>query len=323
MQTKSSLVSIVMVAVTVTVGAAVAQDFPARAVRFMVPFAAGGGVDVIARLLAPPMNRSLGQPVVVENRPGANTVLGAELVMRAPADGHTVFMIAPSFTINPLVRSDMPYDTLKDFSGVTRLASTPFAFAVHPSVPAKSLKEFVAFARSRPGQMTFATASVLGSNRLVGELFKNAVGIDIVNVAYNSGAPATTSVIGGHNPVLVASGPEVSAAISSGRLRGLAVTSTNRFELLPNVPTVSESGYPGFEVLNWFGAVVRSATPRPVVDRLNAEIIRAMQLPEINNILTKQGLTPGMISPQEFDAFLRAEMQRYEPIVKKLKVKME
>jgi tripartite-type tricarboxylate transporter receptor subunit TctC len=323
MQAKSSWLFIPIVTIAVTVGVAVAQDFPTRPVRFLVPFAAGGGVDLVGRSLAQPMSRSLGQSVVVENRSGANTVLAAELVMRAPADGHTVFLMAPSFTVNPLVRSDMPYDTLKDFSGVTRLASTPFVFAIHPSVPAKNLKEFVALARSRPGQMTFATSSILGSNRLVGELFNNMVGIELVNVAYNSGAPATTSVIGGHNAMLVASGPECITAISSGRLKGLAVTSSARFEGLPNLPTVAESGYPGFEALNWYGAVVRAATPRPVVDRLNAEIVRALQLPEIKSILTKQSLTPAAMSPQEFDAFLRAEMQRYEGIVKKLNVKID
>ena len=322
MRVKSSRFWIVIVC-GMLCGAAIAQDFPSHSVRFLVPFPPGGAVDILGRSLAQPLSRSLGQSVVVENRPGGNTVLGAEIVMRAPADGHTLFLMAPSFTVNPLVRTDMPYDTLKDFSGVTRIASTPFAFAIHPSVPVKSLKEFVALARNRPGQMTFATSSILGSNRLVGELFKNMVGIDLVNVAYNGGAPATTSVIGGHNTMLVANVAECATAIASGRLKGLAVTSLSRFEGLPNVPTVAESGYPGFEALNWFGAVVRSATPRPAIDRLNAEIVRALQLPEVKGILTRQGLSPAAMSPQEFDAFLRAEMQRYESIVKKLNVKID
>jgi tripartite-type tricarboxylate transporter receptor subunit TctC len=171
--------------------------------------------------------------------------------------------------------------------------------------------------------MTFATSSILGSNRLVGELYKNTVGIDLVNVAYNGGAPATTSVIGGHNTMLVANVTECQTAIASGRLRGLAVTSLARFEGLPDVPTVAESGYPGFDAVNWFGAVVRSATPKQAIDRLNAEIVRALQLPEVKDILSKQGLTPATMSPQEFDAFLRAEMKRYEGIVRKLNVKID
>ncbi len=323
MQVRLSWLSAAVVATAMVAGVALAQDFPTHPLRFLVPFPPGGAVDILGRSLAQPMSRSLGQTVVVENRPGGNTVLGAELVLRAPADGHTLFLMAPSFTVNPLVRSDMPYDTLKDFSGVTRVASTPFAFAIHPSIPVKGLKDFVALARTRPGQMTFATSSILGSNRLVGELFKNMVGIDLVNVAYNGGAPATTSVIGGHNTMLVANVAECATAIMSGRLKGLAVTSLSRFEGLPNVPTVAESGYPGFEALNWFGAVVRSATPRPAVDRLNAEIVKALQLPEIKSILTKQGLSPSPTAPQEFDAFLRTEMQRYEGIVKKLNVKID
>lgn len=304
-------------------GVGAAQDFPSKSIRLIVPFPPGGAVDILGRALSQPLSRALGQNVIVENRPGGNTVIGAELVARAPADGHTVPLMAPSFTINPYVRSKLSYNTVKDFSGVTRIASTPMAFSVPPSLPTKTLKDLVALARAHPGELTFATASILGSQRLAVELFREIAKIKLVNVPYNGGAPATTSVIGGHNTMLVANVPESASPILSGRLRGLAVTSLARCEMLPNVPSVAESGYPGFETLNWFGAVIREATPRSVIDRLSAEIARALQLPEIKDLLAKQGLIPGAMSPQEFDAFLLAEGQRYGRIIKTLNIKIE
>ena len=306
------------------IDAAVAQEFPSKNVRLVAPFPPGGTVDLLARVLAQPLSRALGQNVIVENRSGGNTVIGAELVVRAPADGHTVLLMASSFTINPLVRSKMPYDTLKDFTGVTRVASNPLVISVHPSLPAKSIRELVALARARPGELTFATASIIGGQRLAMELlFRETAGVALVNVPYNGGAPATTAVMGGHTLMLIANISESAPHIASGRLRGIAVTSLTRSDILPAVPTVAESGYPGFEALNWFGAVARSATPRTAIERLNAEIARALQLPEVKDILGKEGLAPAAMSPEAFDAFMRTEMQRYERIIRALKLKME
>jgi tripartite-type tricarboxylate transporter receptor subunit TctC len=177
---------------------AAAQGFPSKNVRFIVPFPPAGAVDVIGRTLAQPMSAALGQNVIIENRPGANTVIGAELVARAPADGHTMLLMAPSFTINPVVRSSMPYDTFKDFAGVSRVASNPLVVSTHPALPAKSVKELIALARARPGELTFATASILGGQRLAGELLWEAAHAKVVNVPYNGGAPAATAVMGGH-----------------------------------------------------------------------------------------------------------------------------
>jgi tripartite-type tricarboxylate transporter receptor subunit TctC len=310
-------------AVALPGSAVVAQEFPTKNVRLVAPFPPGGTVDILARMLAQPLSRALGQSVIVENRPGGNTVIGAELVARAPADGHTLFLMAPSFTINPLVRSKMPYDTLQDFAGVTRLASNPLVISVHPSLPAKTVRELVALARARPGELTFGTASIIGGQRLAGELFREAAGINIVNVPYNGGAPAAVAVMGGHTSILVANISENAPHIASGRLHGIAVTSLARADALPNVPTVAESGYPGFEALNWFGAVVRAATPRNVVERLSVEIARALQLPEVKEILAREGLAPSALSPEAFDAFLRAEMQRNERIIRALNLKLE
>ena len=260
--------------------------------------------------------------MIVENRPGANTAIGAEIVARAPADGHTMLIIAPSFTINPFARSKLPYDTFKDFAGVTRVVSNAIVIAVHPSVPVKSVKELVALARARPGELTFGTASILGGQRIAGELFREAVGIKIVNVPYNGGAPATTAAMGGHTSMLVSNVVESAPQVLAGRLRGIAVTSLVRDNVLPDVPSVAESGYPGFEALNWFGAVVRTA-PKPLIEKLNAEILRAVELPEVKDQMARQGMSPATMSPADFDAYIRAEAQRNERIIRTLNLKIE
>jgi tripartite-type tricarboxylate transporter receptor subunit TctC len=189
-------------------------------------------------------------------------------------------------------------------------------------VPAKSVKELIALARARPGELTFATASILGGQRLAGELFRETAGINIINVPYNGGAPATTAAMGGHTSMLVANVVESAPQVLAGRLRGIAVTSLARSDVLPDVPTVAESGHPGFEALNWFGVVTR-AGPRAAIDRLNAEIVRAMELPEVKDQMARQGMQPATLSPDAYDAFLRAEGQRNERIIKSLKLKIE
>jgi tripartite-type tricarboxylate transporter receptor subunit TctC len=304
-------------------GTAVAQDFPTKSVRLIVPFPPGGAVDIIARSMGPPLSRGLGQNIMVENRPGGNTVIGAELVFRAPADGHTVFLMAQSYTVNSIVRTKLPYDTFKDFTGVTRLASNPLVVSVHPSVPSRNLKELVALARARPGELTYATASLLGGPRLAMELFKEAAKIDVIAVAYGGGAPAGMAVIGGHTMILVANIAETAPFATAGKLRALAVTSLGRHELLPQIPSIAESGYPGFEALNWFGAVVRSPTPKSAIQRLNAEIGKALETPEAKGVLTKQGLAPATMSPEAFDAFMKAETERNARVIKALNLKVE
>lgn len=313
----------VLAAAMLLSGGAAAQEFPSRSVRLIVPFPPGGAVDIIARTMGPPLSRGLGQGVIVENRPGGNTVIGAEVVFRAPADGHALLLMAPSYTVNSILRSKLPYDTFKDFTGVTRLASNPLVVSVHPSVPARTVKELVSLARSRPGELTFATASLLGGQRLAMELFKEAAKIDVIAIAYGGGAPAATGVIGGHTMILVANIAETAPFAAAGKLRALAVTSLARNDLLPEIPSIAESGYPGFEALNWFGAVARSATPKSTLQRLNLEITKALESPEAKGVLTKQGLAPAPLSPEGFDAFLKAETDRNARVIKALNLKVE
>ena len=231
-------------------------------------------MDIIARTLGQPVARALGQNVVVDNRPGGGGggVIGTEVVARAPADGHTVLFIGNGFTMNPALRSKLPYNTAKDFTGLARVASNPLVVSVHPSLPAKTLKQLVALARARPGELTFASGTAAGGLRLNAERFKAAAGIDIVNVPYQGGVPAVTAVMGGHTSILMVNVSETVPHVASGRLRPLAVTSLERNGALKEVPTVAESGYAGFEALMWYGVVARSAAPKGAIDRLSAEI---------------------------------------------------
>ena len=304
-------------------GAAWAQEFPSRPLRLVIPFPPAGTTDTIGRALVTPLTKALGQSVVVENRPGANTVIGAELVLRAPADGHTLLFMAPSFTINPFVQSKLPFDPVRDFSGVTRLVFNPLIICVHPSLPVKSVKELVALARARPGELTWAVASVIGGGRIGGEMFKDAARIDMTVVPYGGGAPAVTAVLGGHTSMLVGNMLDCAPYVASGRMRPIAVTSASRSETLPDVPTVAESGYPGFDATNWFGAVVRSETPRGTIERLNAEITRALKLRDVSDALARLGMTAAPTSPAEFDALIRREMETNGRIIRKLNLKVE
>lgn len=303
--------------------AAAAQEFPSGPVRFVVPLPAGGTMDIIARTLGAAVGRALGQNVVVDNRPGGGGIIGTEAVARAPADGHTILFIGNGFTMNPTLRSKLPFDTARDFTAVARVASNPLVVSVHPSLPVKSLKELIALARARPGELTFASGTATGGLRLNAERFKAAAGIDIVNVPYQGGVPAVTAVIGGHTSILIVNVSETVPHVASGRLRPLAVTSLKRSDVLGNVPTVAESGHPGFEALMWYGVVARSAAPRSAVERLSGEFGRALQQPEASGALGRLGLATAAMGPAEFDAFLRSETQRNGETIRKLNLKIE
>jgi tripartite-type tricarboxylate transporter receptor subunit TctC len=300
-----------------------AQTFPSKPIRIIAPFPPGAGTDTLARTLSGPLSKSLGQNIIVENRPGAGTVVGTEVAARSPADGHTVLIIANSFTINPAVRSKLPYDALKDFTGVARIASTPMVFSVHPSVPAKTLKELIVLARARPGEITYASSGAGTGHHLAGELFKSLAKIDLIHVPYQGGAPAAMAVMGGHTSILLVNILSTAPHVATGRLRALAVTSPERSEVLKDVPTVAESGFPGFDTAIWFGTVVPSATPKEAVNRLSAEILRALQLPEVKDIITRIGMNSAGLPAAEFDVFLRAELRSNEKIARAVNLRID
>jgi tripartite-type tricarboxylate transporter receptor subunit TctC len=282
-------------------------------------------MDIIARTLGQPVARALGQPVIVDNRPGGGGggIIGTEAVARAPADGHTVLFIGNGFTMNPALRAKLPYDTEKDFTAVARVASNPLVVSVHPSLPVKTLRQLVALARAQPGELTFASGTAAGGLRLNAERFKAAAGIDIVNVPYQGGVPAVTAVLGGHTSILIVNVSETVPHVASGRLRPLAVTSLERNGALKEVPTVAESGYPGFEALMWYGVVARAAAPKSALDRLSAEITRAVQLPEVSEALDRKGLSVATMRPAAFDAFIRSEIQSNGRIIREINLKVE
>lgn len=317
--------ALVLASALACAGPASGQDFPSGPLRFIVPLPAGGTMDILARTVGAPMGRSLGQNVIVDNRPGGGGggVIGIEAAARAPADGHTVLLIANGFTMNPALRSRLPFDTAKDFTGVARVASNPLVISVHPSVPAKTLKQLVALAKARPGELTFASGTATGGLRLNAERFKAAAGIDIVNVPFQGGSPAVTSVLGGHTHILIVNISENVPHVASGRLRALAVTSLQRAEVLRDVPTVAESGYPGFEALMWYGAAVRSNAPRGAIDRLAVEFNRAARLPEVSDALDRKGLTVATMEQGAFDAFVKAEIDRAGKVISQLNLKVE
>ncbi len=299
-----------------------AQNYPTRSVRFIIPFAAGGTIDVIGRLVGPSMSKNLGQAMVVENRPGGGTVIACEIVAHAPADAYTILLMGPSYTINLFARP-LPYDTERDFTTIARLAANPLLMSVHPSLPVKSPKELIALARSKPGELTYATASPTGFQRLAAEQFKRLAGIDIVNIPYQGGAPATIAVLGGHTTILLGNLSEATPFVASGKLRAIAVTSLERSDFLKEVPTLNESGYAGYEATNWFGAVTRAGAPKAAIERLSVEFKRALETQEAKAGLHKNGLYNAYMNVEKFDVFLNQQFRANEKTVKSTGMRME
>jgi tripartite-type tricarboxylate transporter receptor subunit TctC len=300
-----------------------AQTFPSKPIRIVVPFPPGGSNDIVARALAPPLTKALGQNVIADNRPGGLTVVGAEIVARAPADGHTLLMVSFAFLANSALRSRLPYDTLKDFAAVAAVGFTPFMIAVHPSLPVKNVKDLIALARARPGELTYTSPGAGSGQHLTGEMLKLMAKVDILHVPYQGGSPSTIAVLGGHASILISTAATIVPHLATGRLRGLAVTSRMRFDEVKDVPTLAESGLPDFELVAILGLLAPAATPKPIIDRLSGEITRAAQLSEVRESLLKQGILPAPLGPAEFDAYIRAELQKIQKIVRDSNIKLE
>lgn len=315
-----AIIVVPLVLMTYPVGA---EAFPTKSVRLVVPFPAGGVTDILARTLAQPLSRSLGQSVVVDNRPGAGAIVGADQVARAPADGHTVLLVGSAFTLSAATRPKLPYDPLKDFAAVARIAWTPMLIACNPSISAKTLAELVVLARAPSSPLAYATAGAGVPAHLAMEEFKKLAKFELTHVPYQGGASAALATIGGHTSVVVATLAELAQHVAAGKLRALAVTTAARTELLKDVPTVAESGYPGFDASFWFGAWVPVGTPKEIIDRLNTEILRALDAPEVKETLVKQGYSPAPMSPVQFDSFYRDEIVRSARVVKDANLKLD
>ena len=295
---------------------AASADFPVRPVRFIVTFTPGALNDLIARTLAQPLAGIWGQQVVVDNRPGGGTLIGTDLGARAAPDGHTLLLAAVSHAINPSVYPKLPYDSIRDFAPVSHIAASPYILIVNPAVTAKTVKEFVALAKAKPGQLSYGSTGNGGSSHLMGVLLGMMAGIDTVHVPYKGLAPALTDLMAGQLHYSFGSYSTVGPHLKTGRLRPIAVTSLKRAASTPELPTIAEAGYPGYEAIPWWGVLLPAATPKPLVTRINADIIRALQAPEVKERFDAQGLEIIGSSPEQFAAHLKAEIARWSKVVK-------
>ena len=292
------------------------QAYPQKPVRIVVGVPAGGTTDVVARLVGQKLGEQMGQQVLIDNRGGAGGNIGAELVAKAPPDGYTLFLATiGTIAINPSLYSKMPFDTLRDFAAVSQLTSMPQLLVVHPSVPVKSVKELIAYAKSRPGQLTFASGGSGTAIHLAGELFKSMAGVDMVHVAYKGGGPAMTDLIGGQVSLMFDQILTALPHAHSGRLRGLAVTTANRSPAAPQIPTIAEAALPGYAVTTWHGLLAPAGTPRDIVSRLNGETAKALQNPDIKDRFAAQGVDPVSGTPEQFSALMKSELDKWRKVI--------
>ena len=296
--------------------AAASEPYPAKPVRVIVAFSPGGYVDLVARLVAGPLSMALGQQVVVENRAGAGGIVGTELAARAAPDGHTLTVgSAGTHAVNQSLYRKLPYNVLRDFQAVARLSDSPNILAVHPSLPVRSVKELIALGRARPGQIMYASAGAGTSTHLAAVLFEHLARVRFVHVPYKGGGPALIDVVAGQVPITFGTAASVSPHTKTGRLRGLAVTASQRSALLPDLPTIAEGGLPGYEMLNWLGMFAPAGTPRAVVERLSTELIRIVRLPDIRERLNAQGAEPAPLGTEEFTVFVKSEIEKWAKVV--------
>lgn len=300
-----------------------AQQYPVKPIRLITGFSAGGPTDVTARLIGQKLTEKWGQPVVVEPRPGAGGNIAAELVAKSAPDGYTLLVPAFAHAVNPALYAKLPFDTVKDFAPVTLFASAANILAVHPSVPVRSVKEFIALAKRRPGELTYGSAGNGTASHLAGELLGSMAGIKITNVPYKGSAPASTDLLGGH---ISAAFPGVGIAmahIRSGRLRALGIASLKRSTMMPEVPTLSEAGIPGFEVISWYGLLAPAGTPPDIVQRLGSEVTRSLHEPDAIERLKSLGAEAVTTSPAEFGAFLTREIEKWTKVVRSAGIRVE
>lgn len=303
---------------------ALAQSYPTRFVRFIVPFAPGGQSDAVARIVGQKLSERWGQPVVIENKPGAATTIGADLVAKAPADGYTILLAPAPFVITQYAYPKLPYDSRKDFTPVSLLVTNPLVIAINPTkLPVKTPAEFVAAIKKEPGVISYGTPGNGSLPHLAVELFRVQSGIDALHVPYKGGGPAVTDLVGGQIAFMFASPLEVMPNVKAGRLHVLAVTSAKRVAYWPDVPTLTESGYPAYEAYAWFGVVAPAATPRDIVAKINADIVAVLKTPAVAESLAAQGADVAITTPEEFGKFLDAEHVRWSSAVKAANVKIE
>jgi len=293
-----------------------AQEYPSRNVKIVVPFGAGGPADVYARFLGQHLSEALKRPFVIENRPGAGAVIGTDEVAKSPPDGHTLLMMSNTHTTNETLIPQKTYVLMRDFVPVAPVNYSDLVMVVHPSVPAKDLNEFIAYAKSKPGALNYASSGPGTPYHMAGELFKAMSGTDIVHVPHRGSGEARNSVIGGHVQMMIDAITTMAPNVEAGQVRALGVIGQKRSDVLPNVPTVAEAGVPGYDATIWLGIMAPTGAPKPVVDKLNAEIGKILKRPDVEQMWTKQGAVPMIMSPGEFEKYLRDDIEKWAKVVR-------
>ncbi|MCE9640229.1 MAG: tripartite tricarboxylate transporter substrate binding protein [Betaproteobacteria bacterium] len=312
-----------MTALACTPGALFAQSFPTKPVRIIVAFPPGGGTDIVARTISPRLSEVLGQQVVVDNRAGASGILGTDLAAKSAPDGHTMFMgTLGNLSVNPLLFPKIPFDVTRDFTPLTQAVAVTFMMYTHPSFPVKTVKDLINLAKSRPGQINYASSGSGGAPHLAAELFNSMAGVKLVHIAYKGSGPSFIDVLGGQVPLTCDSLTQGLPYVKSGRLRAVATLGPKRTPVLPDVPTVGET-LKGYEVVNWFGLVLPAATPREVVARLHSEIVKILLSPDIKERLSAQGADPVGSSPEEFGAFMKSETAKWARVIKEANIRAD
>lgn len=307
-----------------SIGGAQAQNFPSKPLRLVVAFPAGGPIDFTARVLSPKMSELLGQQVIVDNRAGANGIIGSDFVAKSPPDGYNLVLASPgAVAISPAIYPKMPFDTLRDFTPVTLVSTTPELLVVHPSLPVKTVKELIALAKSRPGQLNMASTGTGGLPHLALELLKTAARIDMLHIPYKGAAPAVSDLIAGHAQGLFADLPVLLPHVESKRLRALAVAAPERAALLPDLPTFKENGLATVEAVNWYGILIAPKTPAPIVAKLNEVMVKTLNDKGISEKLIARGAQPVGSKPEEFAAYLKADMERWAKLAKTTNIKVD
>jgi tripartite-type tricarboxylate transporter receptor subunit TctC len=303
--------------------AAQAQQYPARQIRFISPFPPGGGNDTLSRIVAERIGEQLGQRVLVENRPGANTIVGTETLAKAPPDGYTFELVPNTFATNPSFYPKLPYDTLKDFTPVGQVALSPQMLVAHPSMPVKTVKDLLALARAKPGQVSYATTGTGSVGHLAMLLLTSMTGAQFLQVPYKGTAAAVSDVMGGHLPLMMSSMLATLPQVRNGRLKVIAVTTAQRVKAISEVPTIAESGVPGYEASIWYGFIAPAKTPEGIVKRFNAELATAVKAPEVIEKLSAQGVEPFHTSPERFGTLIRTEHDKWAKVIKAGNIKPE
>jgi tripartite-type tricarboxylate transporter receptor subunit TctC len=308
--------SVCALAVSLIALPATAQTYPTKTVRIVVPFAAGGPADLFGRVLAQRLTESMGQPFVVDNRPGAGSIIGTDIVAKSPADGHTLLVMSNTHTVNESLVPKKPFTLMKDFVGIAPINSSDLLMVVHPSLPVKSVRELVALAKSKPRGLNYASSGTGTPYHMAGELFKAMAGVDIVHVPHKGSAEARTSVMSGQVEMMTDAITTMAPIARSGKTRALATTGTRRSDVTPEIPTVSEAGVKGYEATIWLGLMTPAGTPKPVIDRLNAEMTKITARPDIRKSWLEQGAVPMSMSAAEFERYLTQDIAKWAKIVK-------